>query len=108
MLTIPMFFLPFLATLGAVAQIGTIAARTDAATGVCAVNLETGKRIEYRANERFPMGSVFKLPLGIYVIHEIERGRLTGGTVTLSPEQFSPGYSRCAIARKARRSPLHF
>jgi beta-lactamase class A len=43
--------------------------------GVAALNLSTGRRVEYRSHERFAMCSTFKLPLVAMVIQKADAGR---------------------------------
>jgi beta-lactamase class A len=44
--------------------------------GLAAVVVETGERVQLAGDERFPMQSVFKLPLALTVLHLVDRGRL--------------------------------
>jgi beta-lactamase class A len=44
--------------------------------GVCAIHTGTGRRIGFRANERFAMCSTFKLPLAALVLHRADERRL--------------------------------
>ena len=63
--------------------------KSDAVIGVAAVNLQTGTHISIRGNERFPMGSVYKVPIGLEVLSLPNLGHV----VTIEPEDFSPGWS---------------
>jgi beta-lactamase class A len=62
---------------------------SDAVIGVAAVDLETGKRIGMRNTERFPMGSVYKVPIAIEVLRTQQLDRV----VTIEAKDFSPGWS---------------
>jgi beta-lactamase class A len=42
--------------------------------GVAALDLATGKRMEHRADERFPMCSTFKFLAGAYILARVDRG----------------------------------
>jgi len=67
---------------------------SDAIIGVTAVHLESGQRISIRGNERFPMGSVYKFPIGIEVLQQVDAGKLDLATpITIEPKDFSPGWS---------------
>ena len=58
--------------------------------GVSAV-VEGQKAFEYHGRKHFPMQSVYKLPIAIAVLHEIEQGRLElNRTVHVQPEQMIP------------------
>ncbi len=48
--------------------------RGDGRLGVCAIAVGTGRRIERRAHERFPLASTYKLPLAMLVLARVDRG----------------------------------
>jgi beta-lactamase class A len=62
---------------------------SDAVIGVAAVDLQTGQTISVRSKERFPMGSVYKVPIAIEVLRTQQLDRV----VTIEPKDFSPGWS---------------
>lgn len=67
---------------------------SDAVIGVAALHLEEGTRFEVRPRERFPMGSVYKFPIAIAVLHRVDRKTLSlDQRVTIDPKDFSPGWS---------------
>lgn len=43
--------------------------------GVAALDLQTGARLAWRADERFPMCSTFKLPLAAMALQRVDQGR---------------------------------
>ncbi|HEX9957063.1 MAG TPA: serine hydrolase, partial [Fibrella sp.] len=45
--------------------------------GIAAKLLETGESISIQGSERFPMQSVYKFPIGMAVLHQIDEGNLT-------------------------------
>jgi beta-lactamase class A len=62
--------------------------------GYAALNLDTGRRIEVRGDERFPMGSVFKLPAAIALLRRVDRGAFhLDQSVTITPDEFVGGWS---------------
>jgi beta-lactamase class A len=68
--------------------------QSDAVIGVAAVNLRTGRRIAVRGNERFPMGSVYKFPIALAVLRQVDTGTLSfEHVVTIEPSEFAPGWS---------------
>lgn len=68
--------------------------KSDAVIGVAAIHIESGRRVSVRGNERFPMGSVYKFPIAIAVLHRVDHGKLSlGQKVTIEPKDFSPGWS---------------
>jgi beta-lactamase class A len=55
-------------------RITAIAAKAPATFGVAALDLETGRRVALRGDERFPMGSVFKFPVALAFLHRVDAG----------------------------------
>jgi len=54
--------------------------------------VETGERVSVRGGERLPMQSVFKLPVGLWALHEVDAGRLKlDAQVTLRREDLLDG-----------------
>src|SRR5262245_28276903 len=53
-------------------QVATIEARTGGRTGVAALDTGSGKRLDYRAEERFPMCSTFKLLAAAAVLKRVD------------------------------------
>jgi len=75
-------------------DVGRIASQIDSTVGVAALNIDTGRRISIRGGERFPMGSVYKFPIAIEVLHQVDAGKLRlKDEVTIQPSDFSPGHS---------------
>lgn len=79
----------------------------DARPGVLGVgfaNLESGQRYLFNGPRRFPMQSVFKLPLAAAVLAEVDAGRLRlDERIVLLEEHLSPGFSPIAAAWPSRR-----
>lgn len=80
------------------------AAARPGVLGVGLSNLESGQTFVFNGDRRFPMQSVFKLPLAAAVLAEVDAGRarLTEGFY-LTEEQLSPAHSPIADAFPARR-----
>jgi beta-lactamase class A len=57
-------------------QIEQIAAAAKGRVGVGATILETGESVSLLPGERFPMQSVYKLPIGMAVLREVDAGKL--------------------------------
>lgn len=72
--------------------------------GVGLSNLESGQTFVFNGDRRFPMQSVFKLPLAAAVLAEVDAGRtlLTEGFY-LTEEQLSPAHSPIAASFPGRR-----
>jgi beta-lactamase class A len=66
----------------------------SATFGYAAVDLDTGRTVSMNADERFPMGSVFKFPLALKVLQLVDQKKLDlDKSYTIQPSEFSPGYS---------------
>jgi beta-lactamase class A len=80
------------------------AAARPGVLGVGLMNLESGQSFITNPDRRFPMQSVFKLPLAAATLAEVDTGRL-GMTerLTILEEQLSPQHSPIATAWPARR-----
>jgi beta-lactamase class A len=84
------------------ARFAEIAASAGGVVGVSALHLESGKGASLHGHERFPMASVFKLPLAIALLERVDRGalRLDQG-VPLGPADIRPGGAGRTIADRA-------
>lgn len=79
-------------------QIGDISVDARGEVGAAALLLETGDGAFFNADERFPMQSVYKLPIAMAVLEEVKRGRFD------LDEKI--GVTREDMVRKGMRSPL--
>lgn len=69
------------------------------ALGVGLSNLESGQAYTFNGDRRFPMQSVFKLPLAAAVLAEADAGRMMlTEPFVLTEEQLSPAFSPIAAA----------
>lgn len=79
-------------------QIAKIAEEAKGNVGVAAVVLETGDVALLNADDRFPMQSVYKLPIAMAVMEQVRLGKLDlEKKITVTPDDF---------VRKGMRSPL--
>jgi beta-lactamase class A len=67
-------FSPFAFALDDSSQIAKMENEIKARIGVCAIDLKSRRRIEYRSNERFPMCSTFKLLAAAAVLQRVDQG----------------------------------
>ncbi|HKD17551.1 MAG TPA: class A beta-lactamase [Thermoanaerobaculia bacterium] len=73
------------------ARFRTIAASAGGEVGVSVLHLETGRGASLHGHERFPMASVFKLPLAVAFLARVDRGALRlEQTVALGPADMRP------------------
>lgn len=62
--------------------------------GVSAIHIESGRRVSINGDTRFPMASVYKLPIALQLLHKVDRGELRlNDSITLSAHDFRPGHS---------------
>lgn len=86
-------------------QLQTIAAKVPAVVGVAAVDLSSGRSVSLRGDERFPMGSVFKLPVALEFLRRVDRGEFRlAESVTIPVSAFAPGFS--PIRDRANGKPV--
>ncbi len=72
-------------------QIEAIARTVQGRVGVAVMVLETGKTVEFAADQKFPMQSVYKFPIGMAVLAEVDRGALRlDQKVMVSPDDLAP------------------
>jgi beta-lactamase class A len=74
------------------AELTRITANVRGTVGICAQHIETQHRIAYNADTRFPMASVFKLPVAVYLLTLADRGLLRlDQLIDVQPGDISPG-----------------
>lgn len=57
-------------------QIASIAAEAGGEVGVAALNFTTGDSLRYLDTMRYPMHSVFKFPIAMAILHQVDEGKL--------------------------------
>ena len=73
------------------ARFEVIAVETGGPVGAAAVIIEGGRVVSFNGSQRFPMQSVYKLPIAMAVLREVDRGRLRlAQNVTVRPEDLVP------------------
>jgi beta-lactamase class A len=74
------------------ARLKTICERAGGRCGVAVTHVETGRGAAVEGDTRLPLYSVFKLPLAVAVLKEVEEGRLQlDQKVHVEPEEAAPG-----------------
>lgn len=64
--------------------------------GINALHLESGESISFNGDVKFPMQSVYKFPIAMVMLHEIDNGKFSlGDTIEINKAEFIPeaGYS---------------
>src|SRR5258706_5890985 len=78
-------------------SLAALAQQFDGVIGVAAVDLDTGRHFELRADEPFPMASVFKLPIALTVI---DKRVPLDERFTITPDEFNHSWSPIAAGGK--------
>jgi len=85
------------------ATLRRLAADVPGTAGVSVVHIESGASAAINGSARFPMMSVYKLPIVVHALRESERGRLDlADTVTLTDSDRRPGASEMGEIIAAR------
>src|SRR5258708_21077263 len=61
---------------GLAAKIKDLSQRAGGRVGAAALLLETGETVAIHGDERFPMQSVYKMPIAMALLHEVDEHRL--------------------------------
>ena len=73
-------------------RLKTISDRAQGTVGLTVVHIESGKTISINGNSQLPLYSVFKLPLAIAVLKDVEENRLRlDHKVHVTPAEIVPG-----------------
>jgi beta-lactamase class A len=84
-------------------RIAAIAAKAPATVGVAALDVDTGRTAGIRAEESFPMGSVFKFPVALAFLKRVDSGEFSlDASLTIQPKDFSVGFSPIRDNAKGR------
>lgn len=66
--------------------------------GISVLHIETGESISFNGNQRFPMQSVYKFPIAMVMLHQIDQGQFAlGDSIRVEISEYIP---------KAGHSPL--
>ncbi len=79
-------------------KLARIASATHGPVGAAVLVVEGGPRVSLRGEQRFPMQSVYKLPIAMAVLHQVDLGRLS----LTQPVKISPG----DLVPPSRGSPI--
>ena len=74
-------------------RLAAISARAGGDVGVAVIHVESGNEAAFQADRQLPLFSVFKLPLAVAVLREVEAGRLRlDERVRTTPAEIVPGW----------------
>lgn len=69
--------------------------------GVSALNIETGESISFNGNEKFPMQSVYKFPIAMVMLNEIDNGNFSlKDTILINKSEYIPTAGHSPIRDK--------
>lgn len=73
-------------------EIQRLARLAGGVVGVCALHLETERKIGFHAQERFPMASVYKIPIAVQLLNLVDQGKLSlNQMINIQPCDLRPG-----------------
>lgn len=79
------------------AELARIAPAAGGEVGVAVRHVESGESASWHGNHRFPMASVYKLPIAIALLQRVDRGEVSlDQPVTITPADLRPGRSPLA------------
>jgi len=93
---------------GLSARLKEICEKSGGRCGVAVVHVETGRGAAFEGDTPLPLYSVFKLPLAVEVLKQVEEGKLSlDRKVKVEPEETVPGAEEnSALWRKSSERPL--
>jgi beta-lactamase class A len=60
--------------------------------GASAIHLESGRKVSFHGDERFPMASTFKIPIAVQLLHRVDLGELKlDQMIEIHPSDLHPG-----------------
>lgn len=74
------------------AELQHIVQRADGTVGVAVVHIKSGAQVMINGDEPFPMGSMFKFPVAVQLLHRVVEGEVTLDTMLpFTPHNRHPG-----------------
>jgi beta-lactamase class A len=85
------------------ASIEGVATEAGGDVGVAAIHLESGRRASWNGDRRLSMASVYKLPIALEVLRQVDLGTLSlEDSITIRPHDFVGGASPLAASARGR------
>lgn len=73
-------------------ELARLAKPAGGTVGVSAVHIETGRRVSLNGAERFPMASVYKIPIAVQLLARVDEGQVRlDRMIELKPSDLRPG-----------------
>lgn len=78
-----------------------IAKNINGNVGVCALIIETGETISFNGDKRFPMQSVYKLPIAMAMLDKVDKGKFKlNQIIHIDKSEYIPKYAHSPIRDK--------
>jgi beta-lactamase class A len=85
-------------------EVRRLAALAGGTVGLSALHIESGQHFSFNGGERFPMASVYKIPIAVQLLSRVDRGKVSlNQTVTLSSCDFHPGSGKLIQGFKKKK-----
>jgi beta-lactamase class A len=89
------------------AELARIASESDGTVAISVVHVESGERVGLRSGEALPMASVYKLPISIAAMAQVQSGALKRSTaIRIDPDDYRRGHSPLADRMKGRPTTI--
>lgn len=73
-------------------QISRLAKLSGGTVGVAALNIESGERFSLNGSDRFPMTSVYKVPIAVQLLSRVDKGEVKlGSLIEVKQSDLHPG-----------------
>lgn len=93
---------------GLPARLAALAPEAGGVVGVGVLHVESGRRAALRAGERFPMASVYKVPIALAFLHRVDGGQAAlEEEVSYGAADLRPGLEHSAIVERAHGGSGH-
>ncbi|HUF65633.1 MAG TPA: class A beta-lactamase [Gemmatimonadaceae bacterium] len=75
-------------------RIAAVADSIDGSVGFAAVHIPSGARLSHNGDRRYPLRSVYKLPIGLSVLRRVDAGELRlDSAITVTEADYAPNHS---------------
>ncbi|MEM6376622.1 MAG: class A beta-lactamase [Bacteroidota bacterium] len=82
-------------------QFAQIAEDSKGKLGVSALHIESSESISFNGNQQFPMQSVYKFPIGMMMLRQVDNGNFTlEDTIKIDPSEYIPKAGHSPIREK--------
>jgi beta-lactamase class A len=89
------------------AELARIASESDGTVAISVVHIESGERVGLRSGEALPMASVYKVPISIAAMAEVQSGALKlSKAIRIGPDDYRRGYSPLADRMEGRPTTI--